>query len=123
MTFCTIQEIEQGLIHEHERGAIDEQTLDKRRVQVGYMVEDLLKDFQHQEIPENHSLDYVGNGCWKHEKGGFISGVTELSVNKLGEQWRYQASLFVPEQGNEGFSERVFDHFIDANQWLGELRK
>lgn len=122
MTLYTIQEIEQSLIHERERGALNEQKLDERMVQTGYMVEDLLKDFQHQEIPENHSLVYVGNGCWKHENGGHISGVIDLPFNNPS-PWRYQASLFVAEQWNEGFSERVFDTFIDAHKWLGELWK
>ena len=122
MALYTIQELEACLTQEHECGALDEQTLDERRVQVGYMVEDLLKEFQHQEIPESYSLIYVGNGCWKHENGGYISGVIDLHFNDPS-PWRYQASLFVPEQGNEEFSERVFDHFIDAHKWLSELGK
>lgn len=122
MTLYTIQEIKESLIHEHERGAIDEQTLDKSLVFTGHMVEDLLKNFQHQEIPGNHSLDYVGDGCWKHENGGYISGVIDLPFNNP-DPWRYQASLWVPELGIEGFAERIFDHFVDAHKWLGELWK
>ena len=119
MNYYTIQELKECLIHEYERGAINEQTLDERMVQAGYMVEDLLKDFQHQEIPENHSLIYVGNGCWKHENGGYISGVIDLRFNDPS-PWRYEASIWIPELGIEK-PEGVFARFIDAHNWLNQL--
>ena len=122
MTLYTIQEIKENLIHEHERGFIDEQTLDESMLQAGYIVEDLLKNFQHQDIPENHSLIYVGNGCWKHENGGYISGVIDLPFNDPSpwSSWRYEASLWIPELGIEK-SEGVFASFISAHKWLSKL--
>ena len=122
MALHTIQELEACLTQKHECGALDEKTLDKRLVFTAHMVEELLKEFQLQEIPGDHSLDYIGNGCWKHENGGYISGVIDLPFNNPS-PWQYQASLCVPELGIEGFAERVFDHFIDAHKWLGELWK
>jgi len=53
MAFYTIEELEDRILCEYENGIITEKKFDECQVWLGKMVEDILKDFLNQEMPEN----------------------------------------------------------------------
>ena len=122
MAFYTIEQLEDRILCEYEDGIITEKKLDECQVWLGKMVEDILKDFLNQEMPENYSPVYLGDGAWEHTNGGYISAcvTTEVAPHFFPYPWRYKAEIWL---GKYEYEEKVFNRFIDAHQWLSKQRK
>ena len=98
MALYTIEQIEDHISYYYEDGIITEKQFDEIQVGIGGMVEDILKDFLNQEMPENYSPVYIGGGVWKHTNGGCISGCVKSQVKPKPhflEPYQYKAEIWL----------------------------